>query len=426
MYKELRSIEKREDGIYILNKLGHVAMIPLEFEKDLEKYANKKMLSKDAPEFLKELADVGLLEYENYTPNVDKLYFDDAILKSKDDKPVYKGPIIAHLAITHACNMNCKYCSVKNMHKLIKQEKTTEDYKKMIDKLVASGCFQIGLTGGEPTTRKDLVELVKYISSKKVACNLTTNGFNVPEKLIKELKDAGLTQVQISLDSYKEEVHEKYRTKGSFKRAIETAKLFKKYGFIVGVDTVVTNNNMDDIEGFIKFLENNNFDGLTIIKLKQGHFDLETFKKEVPEYNKYAKLIDWICKRDNKIEITIDCSSVNNLCKTLTKEEENKIHSAGCPAGHTLISIAPNGDIYPCAALTNPLYKVGNLLEDDLDEIWNNNITLKCLRNIKNIIKGKCASCKRLDVCRGGCRGIADSLNQKQYVSDINCKYKEK
>lgn len=422
MFKELRNIEKREDGIYILNKLGHVAMIPIDLEDELYKYAKLKELPENAPKFIYDLANIGLLEYTNYEPNEEQLYFDDAILNSQDDKPVYKGPIIAHLAITNACNMNCKYCSVKNIHSKIRNGLSTEQYKKIIDKLVDIGTFQIGLTGGEPTTRKDLVELVKYIAGKNVACNLTTNGFIVPEELIIQLKEAGLTQVQISLDSYKKEVHEKYRTEGSFDRAIQTAKLFKKHGFIVGVDTVVTNNNMNDLEEFMDFLEENNFDGLTIIKLKQGYLDLETFKEQVPEYNKYAELIDKICKRNGKLEVTIDCSSVSNLCKTLTLEEQNKIHSAGCPAGHTLISIAPNGDMYPCAALTNDKYKIGNILTDDLGNVWNESEILRNLRGIKNHVEGKCKNCPKLDICRAGCRGISDSLSGKQYISDANCK----
>lgn len=424
MFKELRNIEKRDDGIYILNKLGHVAMITSDLEEELYKYAELEELPEDAPEFIYDLANIGLLEYTNYTPNEDKLYFDDAILKSMDDKPVYRGPVIAHLAITHACNMNCKYCSVKDMHSKIRNGLSTEEYKKIIDKLVDIGAFQIGLTGGEPTTRKDLVELTRYVASKNVACNLTTNGFNVPEKLIIELKEAGLTQVQISLDSYKKEVHEKYRTEGSFDKAMATAKLFKKHGFIVGVDTVVTNDNLDDLEEFMDFLEDNGFDGLTIIKLKQGHLDLETFKKQVPSYDKYAEVIDRVCRRNGRLEVTIDCSSVANLCKTLTLEEQNKIHSAGCPAGHSLISIAPNGDMFPCAALTNENYKIGNILTDDLEKVWNESPLLKNLRGIKNNIEGKCKTCPKLDVCRGGCRGIADSLSGKKNQSDANCQIK--
>lgn len=423
MFKQLRNIEKRKDGLYILNKLGHVAQIPLEAEEELYKYAEMKSLPDDAPDFIKDLANIGLLEFDNYTPNECILYFDDAILNSNDDRPVYSGPIIAHLAITHACNMNCEYCSVRNMHEKIKCGRSTDDYKRMIDVLYDIGTFQIGLTGGEPTTRKDLPELVKYIVDKGIACNLTTNGFNVSEELVKTLKDAGLTQVQISIDSYKKETHEKYRTKGSFDKAIETARLFKKHGFIVGVDTVVSNNNIDEIDGLIDFIEALGLDGLTVIKLKQGHLDLDTFKQQVPDYDKYADLIDRICHRDSPLEITIDCSSVNNLCKTLTKEEQEHIHSAGCPAGHTLISIAPNGDIYPCAALTNEKYKVGNILDENLNELWINSPILKRLRGVKQNVEGKCKHCPKLDVCRAGCRGISDSLNEKQYCSDCNCKY---
>ena len=172
------------------------------------------------------------------------------------------------------------------------------------------------------------------------------------------------------------------------------------------------------------FLEENGFDGLTIIKLKQGHLDLETFKKQVPDYDKYAEVIDKVCRRNGNLEVTIDCSSVANLCKTLTLEEQNKIHSAGCPAGHSLISIAPNGDMFPCAALTNEKYKIGNILTDDLEKVWNESPLLKNLRGIKNKIEGKCKTCSKLDVCRGGCRGIADSLSGKQYQSDANCQIK--
>ena len=124
----------------------------------------------------------------------------------------------------------------------------------MIDKLVDWGVFQIGLTGGEPTVRKDLVELVRYVSSKQVACNLTTNGFNVSAKLVDDLVAAGLTQVQLSLDSHIKEEHERYRNKGSYEKVLKTAKLFKNKGLIVGFDTVVTNDNLDKIKDMIIFL----------------------------------------------------------------------------------------------------------------------------------------------------------------------------
>lgn len=421
MYKDLRKIEVRGDELFILNKQGHVASIPKELKVQLETFAGLENLSPDAPEFIKQLADAQILEFKNYNPNDENLFYDDSLINSNGDQPIYPGPVIAHLAITNKCNMKCKYCSVRDAHEKISDELSTNEYKQIIDKLVQWGAFQIGLTGGEPTLRADVVELVKYISDKRVACNMTTNGWNITPQFVEILKQAGLNQVQVSLDSYKKETHERFRSRGSYERALNAIKSFKDAGLIVGVDCVVSNNNLDDVEEFMDFLESIGVDGLTIIKLKQGDLPLEIFKQQIPDYKKYSELVAKVCKRWEKpLEVTIDCASVSNLCATLTEEEQNQLHSAGCPAGHTLISIAPNGDMYPCAALTNDKYKVGNILKDDPKELWYKSETLKRLRNIKNEVSGKCSKCAKLDVCRGGCRGIADSLNEP-FGSDVNC-----
>jgi radical SAM protein with 4Fe4S-binding SPASM domain len=420
MLNNIRKIEERGNEIYFLNKLGYVVSIPIEDYEIFLKYADEAILTKDMPKIIKDLADAQILIFDNYQPNENDLEFDNALVKTDDDKPIYKAPIIAHLSVTNMCNMKCKYCSVRKIHNQSEQL-TTASIKKIIDKLVDWGVFQIGLTGGEPTIRKDIVELVKYTSDKEVACNLTTNGWDVPESLIDKLIEAGLTQVQLSLDSHIKEEHERYRGKGSYERVMKTAKIFKEKGLIVGFDTVVTNNNLHQMEAMIDFLEKQKYDGLTLLKLKQGDLNLETFKKLVPEYKEYGELIDKICKYKGNIDVTLDCGSVCNLCMTLTNEEANSLHSAGCPAGHTLIHIDSNGDMYPCAGLSNNKFKFGNIITDDPRKMWENNSMLKEMRNIKNNIIGKCKYCPKLDNCRGGCRAISHSFGNL-LGSDETCK----
>lgn len=425
MYKNIRKITEKNKELFILNKDGLVVKLPAAKRVILEKYAPQKKLAKNAPKIIKELADLGLLVFQNYQPKQEEMNFDDVLIKAKGTKPVYQAPVISHLAITHRCNMRCKYCSVRKIHQQYPEELSTEDYQKMIKKLNDWGVFQIGFTGGEPTLREDLVELTKYVSSVGTACNMTTNGWFLPKKRAKELYRAGMEQVQVSLDSYKKKTHEKLRDKGSWARAWQTIECLKDVGMRVGIDCVVTKNNLQDILGFIKFLEKRKILGLTLIKLKKGDLPLSVFKKLVPEYKEYGELIARVCERNNRMpEVTIDCGSVCNLHYSLTSEEQKKIHSAGCPAGHTLISIAPNGDLYPCAALSTKEFKLGNLLTDDLDEIWSQNTILTNLRDIKARINGVCRDCERLDSCRGGCRGIATVL-KGLYESDPTCKRKE-
>ncbi|MDD2469535.1 MAG: radical SAM protein [Bacilli bacterium] len=422
MFNKLKKIEKRGKEVYFLNQQGYVVSIPSSDYDIVMKYGNRKKMRNYMPKIIKELADAQILIFDNYIPNEDNLNFDDALIKSNNDKPIYKAPIISHFSVTHACNMNCAYCSVRNIHKG-KKELSTDECKKIIDKLVNWGVFQIGLTGGEPTVRKDIVELVRYTSAQNVACNLTTNGWNVSKELVDQLVEAGLTQVQLSLDSHIEEVHEKYRKKGSFKRVMNTAKMFKDKGLIVGFDTVVTNDNLDQIEPMILFLEKEGYDGLTLLKLKQGDLNLEIFKKLVPDYESYGKVVDKICKYKGELDVTLDCGSVCNLCMTLTDKEIKKLHSAGCPAGHTLIHIDNDGNMYPCAGLSQKEFSFGNILNEDPYVCWNNNEMLKKMRNIKNVITGKCKTCPKLDNCRGGCRSISYSFGDL-FSSDQTCEMK--
>jgi radical SAM protein with 4Fe4S-binding SPASM domain len=422
MLNKVRKIEKRGNEVYFLNQMGYVVSIPINDYDVVMKHASKKRLTNKMPKIVKDLADAQILIFDNYKPNENNVDFDDALVTTNDEKPIYKTPIIAHLSITSACNMNCKYCSVRSIHTKLNQL-STDECKKIIDKLVDWGVFQIGLTGGEPTTRSDLVELVRYTSSKNVACNLTTNGWHITQKLVDQLADAGLTQVQLSLDSHIEEEHEKYRNKGSYKRVMESALMFKKKGLIVGFDTVVTNDNLNKIEKMIKFLNDKGYDGLTLLKLKQGDLSLEDFKRLVPEYKKYGELIDKICKYNGHLDVTLDCGSVCNLCMTLTEEEAKTLHSAGCPAGHTLVHVDSNGDMYPCAGLSKKEFKFGNILTDDPSDVWNNNNVLKQMRDIKKMITGKCKKCPKLDNCRGGCRAISYSFGNL-LGSDETCNIK--
>ena len=420
MYNKLKKIDIREKEVYFLNRMGNVVSIPLSEYDSVVKYSNKKLLTKDMPKIVKDLADASILIFNNYTPNEDSLNFDDALVNSNDENPIYEAPIIAHLSITSLCNMNCKYCSVRNIH-YKKLEPTIEQCKLMIDKLANWGVFQIGLTGGEPTVRKDIVEIVRYTCEKNIACNLTTNGWNITNKLVDDLVEAGLTQVQLSLDSHIKEEHERYRNKGSYDRVLNAADMFKKRGLIVGFDTVVTNDNLNKIEEMINFLEEKKYDGLTLLKLKQGDLDIDSYKKMIPDYYDYGKLIDKICKYKGNLDVTLDCGSVSNLCMALTNSEAKTLHSAGCPAGHSLVHVDCNGDMYPCAGLSRSEFKFGNILDEDPKEVWTNSKLLKDMRNIKKNLTGKCSLCPKLDNCRGGCRSIAYSFGNL-FSSDTTCK----
>ena len=408
MTSHIVKIVKENSNYVLFNERGMVLELTASEHELLQKHIHDKTFpkgSKKQLDFFNKLAFYEMLSFKDYTPKAGVITYSKKLLTHNSTKPVYPSPIVAHLGITQACNMRCQYCSIRqsyntydNIHGL-----SSDDWKKIIKKLSELGVFQIGFTGGEPTLRKDLVELAEYVTQLNCTFNLTTNCWNVSEQLIMDLKNAGMRQCQVSLDSHIPEINDLLRNKGSFDRVIKTVKLMQKHDIIVGIDCVVSNNNIDSIPGFIKWLTEMNVPFITLIKIKQGDLPLEKFKALLPEYIKYSKLLEELSNRKNENPCaTIDCGSVSNLQYFVRDDELDSLPVAGCPVGHTLLSISPNGDMYPCVALSQSEFKIGNALTDDLTEVWNNNPKLQKLRLVKKSVKGKCQNCDRLDYCRGG------------------------
>lgn len=422
MISNIVKIEKEKDCYVLFNKRGMVLELSPEEYSTFKKYGKQKNFPKRHREFFNKLCNYEMTDFQDYQAKDAKKDYSKRLLHHDSADPVFKAPIIAHLGITQRCNMRCRYCSVREPYESMK-ELSTEEWKKIIKNIAELGVFQIGFTGGEPTLREDLIELAEYVNSLNCTFNLTTNCWHLSEEMIAKLKKAGMRQCQVSLDSHLPEVNDKLRTEGSCKNVQKAIRLLRKHNITVGIDCVVSNNNIRHIESFVEWLGKENVPFLTLIKIKQGDLALSLFKELLPPYEKYSRLIEKLCSRENKNpNITIDCGSVSNLQYSLKEEDLHKIPVAGCPAGHTLLSISPNGDMYPCVALGQDEFKIGNALKDDLKKLWQKSKVLRELRQVKSKVSGKCRDCDRLDYCRGGCRGIAYSLYHNLWEADKTCR----
>lgn len=103
------------------------------------------------------------------------------------------------VSVTKRCNLNCSYCGTKNESG---EELTPFQIEKIVKAFASCGITKVRLTGGEPLVRQDIVEIAERISRidgiKKIA--LTTNGIFL-KKYAEQLKKAGVTAVNISLDT---------------------------------------------------------------------------------------------------------------------------------------------------------------------------------------------------------------------------------
>src|SRR4051795_2204075 len=149
-----------------------------------------------------------------------------AILESQRSTAETFGIPLAVLAeLTHRCPLQCPYCS--NPVELDRggTELTTEEWKKVLSELAEIGVLQIHFSGGEPTARKDIVELVQHATNVGLYSNLITSAVLLTREKLSALADAGLCHVQISFQGNEPTVADRVAgLKKAHEKKLEVAK----------------------------------------------------------------------------------------------------------------------------------------------------------------------------------------------------------
>ncbi|MCD4694447.1 radical SAM protein [bacterium] len=159
------------------------------------------------------------------------------------------------------CNCHCIMCSVgKQMNRSDNLVKGFEDVKKDIDRAFKIGAREFAFSGGEPTLRKDLFDLVKYANEKRFEkIEIQSNGRIYANKYFGEkMIEAGVNSFVISLHSPKQEVNDKIMgVSGAFKEQVRGIKNLNALGRAVKINVVITRFNYKDLVEHINFLLNN-------------------------------------------------------------------------------------------------------------------------------------------------------------------------
>jgi MoaA/NifB/PqqE/SkfB family radical SAM enzyme len=150
-------------------------------------------------------------------------------------------PVWAHLYVTRKCNLNCRYCFVKDNRR---ENLASEELTRVIDKLHSLGCRLLSFLGGEPTLRGDLPDLVRHASSKPMITHLSTNGTILTPDYIDRLGQAGIDVINLSVDSVLHCDHSGKDYAGCKDVLVNLLVGRKRYGFDLTVNLVLTSKNL--------------------------------------------------------------------------------------------------------------------------------------------------------------------------------------
>lgn len=283
------------------------------------------------------------------------------------------------------CNQKCVHCYAAGQSQGNTKELTTSEWKKVIDKCRKICVPQVTFTGGEPTMREDLVELVEY--SKWFVTRVNTNGVLLTKELCEKLYKASLDSIQITLYSSDREIHNQLVGANNFDKTVEGIRNTLEAGLNVSINTPLCTANKDYIETlkFVRALGVKYVSCSGLIVTGNAKKD-ESKQMQLSSEEIYESLKDAVkyCN-ENLIEISFTSPGwIENK-----KIEELGIDIPSCGACMSNMAIAPNGDVMPCQSWLSSSGKLGNILNNKWKEIWQ---STKC-KNIRKTnckITGKC------------------------------------
>jgi radical SAM protein with 4Fe4S-binding SPASM domain len=318
----------------------------------------------------------------------------------------YSAPLRMDMALTFKCQNNCVHCYAGGPHET--EELSTEQWKRVIDKVHEIGVFILTFTGGEPTLRDDLPELLQYTQNKGIVTGLVTNGRKLKEmEYVKALEKVGLDFVQVTLESHKAAIHDKMTgTKGSWKETVQGIKNAALSRIYVTTNSTLSKYNAAD------FLETIDF----IKELGVAAFGCNSLiysGKATSISNEFALPIETLKELLPKARDKADKLGMKFLWYTPTQYCQFDPVSLGlgiksCTAAMVNMCVGPNGDVYPCQSYFESL---GNILKDSWKSIWNHPRAISIRK--REYAEPKCKDCPQLQICGGGC---PLELKEKGYI----------
>ncbi|MCJ7713740.1 radical SAM protein, partial [Candidatus Bathyarchaeota archaeon] len=284
----------------------------------------------------------------------------------------YSAPIRMDMALTFRCQNNCVHCYAGGPHKT--QELTTNQWKQVIDQLHKIGVFILTFTGGEPTLREDLPELLAYSQNKGLVTGLITNGRKIADKnYTQKLEKTGLDFIQITLESHKPKIHNLItKDQKSWKETTNSIKNLIPTQIYKSTNTTLNQHNAKDFLDTIDYIK----------KLGVATFGCNSliYSGKTKNITKdFALSIDDLKNILPKIQDKATKLGLKFLWYTPTQYCEFDPIKMGlgiksCSAAMINMCVGPNGDVYPCQSYFESL---GNILNNKWKTIWNHPLATK-------------------------------------------------
>jgi len=304
------------------------------------------------------------------------------------------APYRMDLAITYRCNNDCFHCY--NARPRDYPELDSDHWRQIIERVWELGIPHVVFTGGEPTLRRDLPELVAYAQKTGLVAGLNSNGRRLSERaFVDQLVQAGLDHVQITLESHDPAIHDGIvRSQGAWRQTVAGIRNALDSPLYVMTNTTLLQQNAPFLEETLEFLADLGVPTVGLNALIYSGAGASCGSGLDP--SELSPLLQLAKNAVQAHDQRLIWYTPTQYCHFDPMDLDLGIK--GCTAALYNMCVEPDGAVIPCQSYYRPL---GSLLTDPWDQIWEHDLSLS-LRQ-RHYVSQKCGDCVLLSECGGGC-----------------------
>jgi pyrroloquinoline quinone biosynthesis protein E len=315
--------------------------------------------------------------------------------------------------LSYRCPLRCPYCSNPVDWSQTRDGLDGDDWCRVMHEASALGILHVGLTGGEPSVRSDLEEIVAAAAEARLFTHLVTAGMPLDGERLGRLARAGLRSVQLSIQDALPEASDRIAGTPSFERKIEVARATRALGLPLVINVVLHRHNLDRLREIIALAR---------------ELDAERLELANTQYH------GWALRNRGALMPTREQLRAG---AAIVKEEQGRPgpeilwvlpdyfgeRPKPCMGGwaNKNLVVAPDGLVLPCqAARSLPGLAFWSVADRDLASCWNDAPGMNAYRG-EAWMHEPCRSCERRSEDFGGCRCQAFHLTGDASRTDPAC-----
>lgn len=350
---------------------------------------------------------------------------------SQDKKPIVVWNV------TRRCNLHCVHCYSASANRDYADELTTQQGRALLEDLADFGVPVVLFSGGEPLMRHDLMELITLTRSLGMRAVVSTNGTLIDEPLARQLAQADLSYVGVSLDGMRE-TNDKFRGhQGAFDQALAGIRHCQKAGLKVGLRFTINKRNVQDVPGIFDLIEQENLPRVCFYHLVYAGRGSALQEDDLDAAQTRA-VVDLIIDRTAQLHQKgqhVEVLTVDNhadgpyLYLRMLGEHNQRAHdvykllemNAGNSSGVGIACVSWDGKVHADQFWRH--YSFGNVRRRKFSEIWTDTSDplMKQLKDRQGYLQGRCATCRFAPVCNGNFRVRAEAVTGNLWAPDPAC-----